>query len=526
VENPESNLELEFKFELTQRDVRRLIASPLFKEMQCEPLKQQALRATYFDTPDLKLSRRKVSLRVRKESRRFVQCVKSTLAIGPKSKASDSFARHEWEWVVPNAQLDPATLKSDKALKVVFKGVNVKKLEPIFSTDIRRHTRMLLTPGGARVRCDIDQGRILAGEREAPIVEMELELMSGEVGELLALARMVVEIVPARLSVRTKAHRGFTLFLNKGQTFKRAEALVLQDSFSAEDVFHAAMMLELRHLIQNEDCVLTRCDSEGVHQMRVAMRRMRSLITTYKKLFTKGTYKYMSSVLQAAADALGPAREWDVFLDELLVPVEAAFEGAPELSALRARGEKRRHDGYRQADQLIASQDYARLLTGVLAWTGSRAWRGEHASPENVVNRLDEPAKIVSADVLGRRHARLIALGNELENLDSRQRHQMRIAVKKVRYAAEFFQSMFSKKQTNAYLRALRALQDKLGHLNDLTSAQRMMAELVKSSRGVNAKDLARGAEIVQDWYAAHQDKREKELRRAWKTFVKAKPFW
>jgi inorganic triphosphatase YgiF len=527
--NPEGNLELELKFELKPNDVRKLIRSSVIKVMQCEPLTRQTLRAIYFDTPDLKLSRRGVSLRVRQENRRYVQCVKSELGADKDLQAAGGFTRNEWEWPARSATLDWDTLKSDKALKAVFKGVNVRKLQPIFSTDIRRQTRLLVTPGGARIKCDIDQGRIISEDRETPISELELELMSGDVAELLALARMISDIVPARLSMRTKAYRGFTLFLGQGHAWKRAEPLALKESYSAEDVLLSAMMQGLRHLIHNEDCVLTRSSTEGVHQMRVAMRRMRSLIATYKKLLAKGSYEPLSDLLNAAANELGPARDWDVFLDELLVPVEAEFEGAPELETLRERAELRRQDGYERADQLIASQGYARLLTDVLHWAGSRAWRQMTEGAEDhmpAARRMDEPAKKVGADVLARRHGRLIKAGTGLENLSAEQRHQLRIAVKKVRYASEFFQSLFPSKMTAPYIRALRALQDNLGHLNDLSSAQTMMAELVKASRGVKAKELARAAELVEGWYAAAHKKREASLRKAWNAFTKAKAFW
>lgn len=517
--SPEGNLELELKFELSKRDVRKLVGFSALKAMQGEPLTRQTLRAIYFDTPDFKLSKRGVSLRVRQEDRHFVQCVKSNLDADMDLHATGGFTRNEWEWPVRTAALDLDTLKSGKALKAVFKGVNVSKLQPIFSTDIRRQIRMLLTPGGARIKCDIDQGRILSEGRETPIVELELELMSGGIGELLELARMVSDIVPARLSMRTKAYRGFTLFLDQGHAWKRAEPLVLKESYSAEDVLLSAMMQGLRHLIQNEDCVVARSSTEGVHQMRVAMRRMRSLIATYKKLLEQGSFEPLSESLNVAANELGPARDWDVFLDELLVPVEAEFAGAPELAALRKRAELRRQDGYRRADQLIASQGYARLLTEVFHWTSSRAWRGSKS-------RIYEPAKTVGSDVLARRHARLIKAGTGLADLSAEQRHQLRIAVKKVRYASEFFQSLFLTKMTGPYIRALRALQDNLGHLNDLTSAQSMMAELIKSSRGSKAKELARAAELVEGWYATAHKKREANLRKAWNTFTKAKVFW
>lgn len=510
-------MEVELKFELGQRDVRKLLRAPAFKALLCKAPTRQTLRATYFDTPDLKLSRRGVSLRVRKESRRYVQCVKGKA----DAHAAGGFARREWEWPVPGAVFDPALLKTDATLKSLFKGVNVKKLQAIFSTDIRRQTRQLETPGGTRIQCDIDQGRIVSGQREVPLFELELELISGDVAELLDLARLVTDIVPARLSARTKAHRGFTLFLDDGQPWAHAEDLVLPSKPTAEDVLHAAVTEGLRHLIRNEDCVLTRCDIEGVHQMRVAVRRMRSVITTYKKLLPHGSYENLSDALKRAGNALGPARDWDVFVDELLPPVRAGFEDAPELETLRIHAEKRRLDGYKKADQLIASAHYARLLSDVLCWAGNRVWRGKTRG-----SRIDEAATAVAADVLARRHAHLLKTGKGLKDLPIEQRHRLRIAVKKSRYAAEFFQPLYASKKTHAYIKALRALQDGLGHLNDLANAQRMMADLVKTTRGAKARDLAHAAGMVEGWYTHAQTMNEDALLKAWKTFTKAKVFW
>lgn len=516
---PKDGLEVELKFELSQRDVRALWRAPAFKAMVKAQPTRQTLRATYFDTPDLKLSKRGMSLRVRQESRRYVQCVKA----GAEGSTVGGFARREWEWPVANHTLDPALIRGEDALKPLFKGINLKKLVPIFSTDIRRQSRVLVIPGGARVQCDVDQGRILCADREAPIIELELELLSGDPAELLTLARMLTGIVPARLSSRSKAHRGFTLYLDQGQPWLRAEALVLSKSPSAEDVLCASMEEGLRHLIGNEDCVLTRGDSEGIHQMRVALRRMRALLTTVKKLLPRGVHEDLASDLKDAASALGPARDWDVFVDALLPPVAAAFNGTPEqaaLATLRTHADQRRRDGYQQADRMIASMAYARLLTDALYWVGNRVWRSDGAGP------LDAPATTVAAQVLARRHAHLQKAAKGLANLSTEQRHRLRIAVKKTRYAAAFFQPLYAPKKTHGYIQALRALQDHLGHLNDLTNAQRMMAELVQSACGVQCKTLSHAAGLVEGWYAHAQSTREAELLAAWKTFTRAKAFW
>ena len=55
----------------------------------------------------------------------------------------------------------------------------------------------------------------------------------------------------------------------------------------------------------------------------------------------------------------------------------------------------------------------------------------------------------------------------------------MRIALKKLRYAAEFFEASIGKKRTKPYLAALKELQDALGHLNDVAVAERLIGGLI-----------------------------------------------
>ncbi|MFC1673183.1 CHAD domain-containing protein [Pseudomonadota bacterium] len=512
---PSQIVEVEFKFELTPEDVRRLLQAPQFKAMCTGPARRKTLRATYFDTPDFALAARSIPLRVRKESRRYVQCI--------KNKASDDlkhggFARHEREWQVPGPDLDVALLRGDPEVKAMLKGISLRKLVPLFSTDIKRQSRTLTTPGGAEIACDIDQGAIIAGDARAPLYELELELERGNVSELLELARLVGQIVPARLSSRSKALRGYTL-VRGGPTWVRAFHPPLPKTSTAGEVLQTSVQEGLKHLIANEDCVLHRCDIEGVHQMRVAMRRMRSVIVTYKRMLPKGSYEDLAADLKTSGNELGPARDWDVFLDEILPPVEQAFPGDKDLAVLRARSKKRQHAGYKRARHLIQSAGYARLLTEALHWASNTDWHAD-------VERLSAPATIAAKEILARRYARVIKAGQGLADLPVEKRHLLRIQVKKMRYGAEFFAELYPDKRTKPFVTALRALQDGLGHLNDLATAERLMADVAKRTRGVNAHALHRAAGLVEGWFTHAQHAREAELLKAWNRFEGVKVFW
>ena len=508
-------VEVELKFELTPQQMRKLRASKVFKAMGEGKVKRKTLRATYFDTPDFKLAGRGISLRVRKESRRYVQCLKSK----PKDLANNSaFARVEREWDMPGPDIDVSFLRKDPEIKALLKGVNLRRLEALFSTDIKRQSRALLLPKGGRVSCDIDQGYIFTDAHRTQLHEMELELESGNVSELLGLARHITEIVPARLSARSKAQRGYTL-VRGGPVWACAQDVELAKNISAGDLLQMSLQEGLKHLIANEDCVLKRCDIEGVHQMRVAMRRMRSVIVTYKRLLPKGSFEDLAGHLRSAGNELGPARDWDVFLDEILPPVEGAFPKDPDLKVLRQRSKKRQHAGYKRARTLIHSQAYSRLLSEVLHWASSTEWRKNR-------KRLDAPATIAAKDILARRYGRVMKTGAGLENLAIEQRHELRIQVKKMRYASEFFSDLYPQGRVKRFVAALRKLQNELGHLNDLATAERMMADVAKRTRGHNAHALHRASGLVEGWFTHAQHIREADLIRAWKAFEKARVFW
>lgn len=516
---PSSGLEVELKFELTRDLVRMLARAAPFKALWSEPARKKSLRATYFDTPDLKLSGRALSLRVRKESRQFVQCFKAIPDVA-RATSTDGFARLEWEWLLPGPALNAQLLSQDAEVKALLKGVSMRQLQPLFTTNIKRQTRLLTTPGGATVRYDLDQGRILAGDRETPIFELELELQSGPVSELLELARVLTSVVPTRLSSRTKAQRGQELALGAGDGWVKAQPLLLTHDAQAHDVLCASVVEGLKHLIANEDCVLERRHIEGVHQMRVALRRMRAVITTYKNMLPKGCFENLSRDLKAAGTVMSPARDWDVFLDEILSDVESGIDPQPALHVLRKKAQSRRDKAYDQVMQMIRSADYARLLTDALYWVGTQPWVTAQHNP------LEIPAVKTAEAVLARHHKRVLKVGQGLRTMSTDQRHQLRIAIKKARYAAEFFAVLYPRNRAAPYLRRLRALQNGLGHLNDLATAQRLMAELATGTRGKNAHALNRAAGLVEGWYTHADHIREDALLKAWAAFARGKVFW
>ena len=100
----------------------------------------------------------------------------------------------------------------------------------------------------------------------------------------------------------------------------------------------------------------------------------------------------------------------------------------------------------------------------------------------------------------------------------------MRVAAKKLRYAAEFFAPLFRHAGANHYVTALSDVQGALGRLNDMATAARLLDQLI--AHVPDDADLLHAAGIVRGWTAAVTTRELERLPKSWRQFARAKPFW
>src|SRR5262249_55150867 len=145
------------------------------------------------------------------------------------------------------------------------------------------------------------------------------------------------------------------------------------------------------------------------------------------------------------------------------------------LAALAVTARERRGAAYEQVRTAFTSHRYTGLLLQVSRLIESRAWQ-ESLDPQ-AAQRLGEPARIIAAQLLTDRYRRVRKRGRGFGDLSARDRHRLRLGVKKLRYAAECFRSLFEGVATPGYLKSLSRLQDGLGHLNDVETARALLKE-------------------------------------------------
>ncbi len=132
----------------------------------------------------------------------------------------------------------------------------------------------------------------------------------------------------------------------------------------------------LAHLRANEPVLLETDEPGGVHQIRVALRRMRSAFRLFRPYLSGARYRALGGEMKWLTARLEAAREWDVLRHQIVEPVMTATEGGEEgFDALLSRIDNARHEARRAARDAVRSPRYRRFLADMDGWIAHRAWR-------------------------------------------------------------------------------------------------------------------------------------------------------
>ena len=318
--------------------------------------------------------------------------------------------------------------------------------------------------------------------------------------------------------------RGLAVVAKEPPAATKAMRVELAKNASVDDAVAVVFAACLEHWTANEAAALTGLGTEGVHEMRVALRRMRAAISDFREFIPPAQVSWLKRETKSLETSLGSARDWDVFLSELLAPVAAARPADPGLTELRRTAEAERETGYAEARMAIQSSRYSALLARMRRWLSAKSWRdGSNGRGKP----LDGPAVKLAGRLLTKRHKAVLKLGRDFKKLSAQERHQLRIALKKLRYTAEFFCSLYQKKREEVYFHALAQMQNSLGHLNDIVVADHLLERLSAAREDQRISDLISTAVgIVKGWYAHSAISSELEAETNWHEFCDCDTFW
>lgn len=241
----------------------------------------------------------------------------------------------------------------------------------------------------------------------------------------------------------------------------------------------------------------------GIHQTRVALRRLRAAFGLFRHAVDGPVMRALSAEARWLAGECAPARDLHVFLNETVEDVPPIVQRVARrladthLQRARAALSGARYDAFDR--QLHAFLDL---------------------SPAPPLDRLDEFAR----SELEAHHDKVMHRGRKVASLDSHRLHRLRIAIKKLRYAAEFLQPAFASPAGKPYIEATARLQGALGALNDRAVARHMLADLATAARPT--EDVAKPLKSLAKQAESGEKRRRRKLEKAWKVFKKAEKFW
>lgn len=468
-------MEIELKLLIEPAQAQALRDHPLLKKHASAPPTRHRMETTYFDTPDLYFSRHRAALRVRHADDACVQTLKDGNQV-----QGGLHSRNEWETEVDAEAPDLEALREAVGHgSAWFERLADRQLQdaiaPVFSNRIDRTAWQLDFGEGQQAELVLDQGELRRGEQREAISEIELEVKAGDAAPLFDFALALLDDIPLRLGNASKSARGYAMMHPAPPPLVKAAPVALDEAMTVEQALQAIAGNCIAQMQGNETGVMQGGDPEHVHQMRVGLRRLRSLLKMFEELAPLPAG--LDQELRWLGSELGAARDWEVLAGDTLSDLMHA-ESDTLLPPLQQVAQAQADSNRARAAQAVGSTRYARLLLNLIAWLHGARWQCE-ASPQQR-QALDAPVGRFARRVLKQGERRMKRRARNLTHADAPARHRLRIAAKRMRYATEFLSSLYPQRQVRPFVRALTALQDSLGRLNDATVAQGLLRDLAQ----------------------------------------------
>jgi inorganic triphosphatase YgiF len=500
--------ELELKLTGAPADVAALARSKTIRALASGPAEVERISTTYFDTEDERLAATGVTLRLREDSQGLTQTIKRG------SSGGESLSRVEEERRLRSRSAFPLA-PEDARLAVVLPFLG--SMTPASKT-VSDRTSLVLKKGRTRIEAALDLGRIEAmrGGRldVAPLAEFELELIDGDPEALFRIARDLIEesdgrVRPGWFSKAEQARR-----LKEGAAIRPEGKLDLAQDVDAAAVLAGALRICAARVIELAPAIVELREAEGIHQMRVALRRLRVVERLFRRAVSNPYLERLAHSARQIAEQLAPARDLDVFFDETIREFEDAEGDGEGLQKLQALAAAARAAAWNEAAAAVGSPVFALFALDLLEAAHLQHWRAGARSS------LSGPARDFAEKALEKRHKAAQSARGAMSD-DPATRHDLRIAIKKLRYAAQSFRALYPSNLRKPFLSAMSGLQDELGRFNDAIVAARIATSLAGEDAEARfaSEALARFATEKAERHKSNFEERLAE-------FDATTPFW
>ena len=285
-----------------------------------------------------------------------------------------------------------------------------------------------------------------------------------------------------------------------------ARRVRLTRRMSVEEAFRATVLECLAQVGGNAPAIRAH-EPRGIHQMRVGLRRLQMALKSFGEYADTPELRTLGKRGRRLANVFGPARDLDVFSSDLLPPLARKFADNDSFSALKLTLRHARGEAWDDAIAEIQNPDFGSFLNEVAAVA------------ETLPRDATRIGKFASR-ALDALYDQTKKRGKRAHGAYDSRTHKLRIALKKLRYAAEFFAPLYPKKRTKKYIKALKDLLDALGAANDAHGVSNVLALLGDGT------ELSFAKGVVIGWYRAREKRLARQAMRDWDNFKRLKPFW
>jgi len=291
-----------------------------------------------------------------------------------------------------------------------------------------------------------------------------------------------------------------------------ARSALLDATMSSGEALQAILFEALGQVSANLPVVVTARSGEALHQLRVGLRRLRSAL----RLSEAPELADIEAEAKRFLNLAGPPRELDVFLDELFFPAVAELGAQQGFDILRERAQRARDTAWQSVIAHLSSAEFRRFEEQAAAIAKSAALAG------------DTPIGVLAPQLLDQGLKRAKTRGRHFGALAPPERHRLRIALKRLRYTAEFFAPLYPEAKQRPWLKPLKELQDMLGHLNDVAEVRLILGRLMleEAQSATLQADLSYAAGQLRGFHQARASLFAVKTHKRWKSFRKAEPFW
>jgi len=303
--------------------------------------------------------------------------------------------------------------------------------------------------------------------------------------------------------------------------FRREISMRLKRAMTVRAAFVAIARASIDRVSTNVEGIRLEAGPEGIHQLRVAIRRLRAVFSAFRAVIPRRDRLRLGGELRWLQGEFGPAREWDVLIEETFGAIAKCAESREALHALVAVAEPRRGAAYAQSREALKDRRSQALLLNLAAWLEGPPWSAPREA-RDTPNPLDDPIGRFAARELRERRDEVSKLGTRIATLDKEALHDLRIRVKKLRYATEFFRELWPDVAAESYVEALKSFQHALGSVHDALVGAGLIDDLA-SEVGPEGEGAAA---LLRNWLNAQVEHDRKRLAGRWQELAELGPFW